>query len=219
MKLHIMPPSANSHGPIAVVKKLGLDIEIVNAYGNTRTEEFLNMNPCHVCPTIELDNGAIWESNAIMRFLIATAGKKGETLYPKEAILRGKLDTVMDWRACELYPKLPDIGYMIFGMPVSDDGAKKSFKKLLDEVFPVLTGTFLKDTKFIYSDTPTIADLSVAPCLTFIKARKNFWAKVPQEVKDYQTRVLEAFPETKEYFDMLAGMAAGAEGESADLEP
>jgi len=219
MKLHVLPPSGNSHGPIAVVRKLGLDIEIVNAFEKTRTDEFIKMNPCHTCPTIELDDGAIWESNAVMRFLVLTAGKDGETLYPNDAIIRGKLDTAMDWRTSVLYPLLPDIGYIVFGYPTSDTGAKEAFKKLLDEVFPVLTGTFLKNTKFIYSDTPTIADLSIAPSLTFIQARKHFWAKVPQEVKDYHTRVLEAFSETREYFNMLTHMTEEVTGEKADLEP
>ena len=31
MKLHILPPSANSHGCIAVVKDLGMDIEVRDA--------------------------------------------------------------------------------------------------------------------------------------------------------------------------------------------
>ena len=28
MKLHILPPSANSHGCIAIVKDLGMDVEV-----------------------------------------------------------------------------------------------------------------------------------------------------------------------------------------------
>eukprot|EP00588_Corethron_pennatum_P011544 CAMPEP_0194273522 /NCGR_PEP_ID=MMETSP0169-20130528/6844_1 /TAXON_ID=218684 /ORGANISM="Corethron pennatum, Strain L29A3" /LENGTH=178 /DNA_ID=CAMNT_0039016503 /DNA_START=231 /DNA_END=767 /DNA_ORIENTATION=+ len=178
------------------------------------------MNPCHCCPTVEMDDGkAIWESNAILRFLANSAGEKGNELYPVDPVMRAMLDTAMDWRTTELYTKLPDIGYAAFGFPVSDDKAKEGFAKLLEEVFPILTGTFLKDTKFVYSDTPTIADLSIAPCLTFIQTRPKFWAKVPQEVKDYQTRVLDAFPETKESFDMLLNMVTSFEGKEADLEP
>ena len=33
MKLHILPPSANSHGCIAVVKDLGMDIEVSDTAG------------------------------------------------------------------------------------------------------------------------------------------------------------------------------------------
>jgi len=126
---------------------------------------------------------------------------------------------VMDWRQTGLYPNIPDISYGIFGLPVDDEKAKANFKKLLEEVFPVLLDVFLKDKKFCYSDEPTIADLSIAPVLTFLMARKKFWEKVPDAVKEYRARVLEAFPDTKENFDMLVGMCEGYTGESADMEP
>lgn len=214
------PPSANSHGCLAIIKKLGLDVELENAYGKTRTPEFLAINPCHTAPTLELDDGkgAIWESNAIMRYLVTT-GEGGESLYPADPAMRGKIDMVMDWRQTSLYPKLPAIGYIVFGFPQSDDQAKKDFAALLEEVFPVLVDVYLKDTPFLFSDKPTIADLSVAPPLTFIKARSKFWDAVPDKVKEYHARVLEAFPETKENFDMLDGMATGCEAEGADIEP
>jgi glutathione S-transferase len=213
--------AANSHGPIAIVKSLGLeDIEIVNAYGKTRSDEFIKMNPCHTAPTLELADGtAIWESGAIMRYLCNISGEKGETLYPKDPFKRAQVDMVLDWRQTSFYPQLTSTGYIIFGFAQEDAKAQADFKKLLDEIFPILTGTFLKDTPFIYSDTPTIADLAVAPAITFLMARKKFWAKVPEDVKAYYTRVLEAFPDTKENFDMLAGMADGCTSEGYDLEP
>jgi len=221
MKLHILPPSANSHGCLAVARHLKLDnVEIENAYGKTRTPEFLAINPCHTCPTLELDgdDGAIWESCAIMRYLCVN-NEGGDDLYPTNPAMRGKIDMVMDWRQTSMYPCIPNIAYCVFGMPTDAEGAKKDFAKLLEEHFPVLLDIFLKDTKFVYSDKPTIADLAIAPSLTFIKARKNFWAKVPEGVKEYHARVLEAFPDTKENFDMLEGMCTGYEGDGADLEP
>lgn len=220
MKLHILPPSANSHGCLAIIKKLNLDIEEVNAYGKTRTPEFLAMNPCHTCPCLELDgdDGAIWESSAIMRYLCVN-NKGGEELYPNDPALRGKIDMVMDWRQTSLYKGIPPIAYIVFGMEQKDEDAKKSFANLLAEHFPVLLDVYLKDTPFCYSDKPTIADLAIAPTLTFLKCRKHFWAKVPEKVKEYHARVLAAFPETKENFDMLDGMCTGYDGAGADCEP
>jgi glutathione S-transferase len=104
-------------------------------------------------------------------------------------------------------------------MECSDEGAIKSFNKLMNEHFKTLVDVFLKDHDFCYSNTPTIADLSIAPCLTFIKARSKFWESVPGKVKEYYERVLKAFPETKENFDMLDGMASGYDGKGKDLEP
>ena len=45
--------------------------------------------------------------------------------------------------------------------------------------FKVLMDCFLKNTKFVLSDTPSIADLAIAPAFTFIKARLKFWEAVP----------------------------------------
>ena len=146
-------PAANSHGCIAVVKHLKIEdkVEIVNAYGKTRTPEFLAINPCHTAPTLEFDgdDGAIWESCAIMRYLCVNC-EGGDDLYPKDAAMRGKIDMVMDWRQTGMYTCIPDIAYVVFGMECSDEGAKKSFAKLLDQHFPVLLDVFLKDKPFIY---------------------------------------------------------------------
>jgi len=219
-KLHVLPPSANSHGCIAVLKMLGIDnIEIVNAFGKTRSDEFLAMNPCHTCPTLEFGDGtAIWESAAIMRYLCRSS-PNGHKLYPQDLKAASKIDMVCDWRQTSYYPCIPAIGYSIFGMEQSDEEAKKQFKNLIGEHFKTLTEVFLKDNKFCYSDTPTIADLAIAPTLTFIKTRSKFWDAVPQEVKDYQTRVLEAFPGAQENFSMLDTMCTEYSDAGADLEP
>ena len=118
-----------------------------------------------------------------------------------------------------LYPSFYHIAYCLFGAAVDEDKAKEDFKKICDEHFPVLLDTFLKDTKFCYSDTPTIADLGVAPLLTLIKGRPKFWAKVPEGIKEYHASVLEAHPGADEYFKMLDGLATSYDGPGADAEP
>jgi len=220
MKLHILPVSPNSQGCAAIVKALKLDIEIENAYGKTRTPEFIAMNPCHTCPTLELDgaDGAIWESNAIMRYLCVTS-EGGEKFYPADPVLRAKIDMVMDWRQTSMYKSIAPIGYVIFGMDMGEEATKKGFKELMDQHFPILLDAYLKDTPFCYSQTVTIADLAVALTFTFIKCRKNMWAEVPEKVKEYHARVLEAFPDMKDMFDMLDGMCTGYSGDGADIMP
>lgn len=218
---HLLYVAANSHGPLAVVNALGRDdIEIVDAYGKTREDEYLKKNPCHVAPMLEFDDGTcVWESNAIMRYLCNSGGMMGHQLYPSDLKKRAKIDMVMDWRQANFYPCLPEIGYIVFGNPMPDDVAQKKFKDLMENHFKVLTDCFLENTKFCFSNTPTIADLAVAPALTFIKARSKFWDAVPQKVKDYQKAVFEAFPDTAETFAILDGMATGFDGEGADLDP
>jgi glutathione S-transferase len=206
---------------MVLVSALGLDIKTENCAGKTRSEEFMKINPCHCVPTLELDDGTVvWESNAVLRTLCAIAGDEGDAYYPKDVSARAKIDLALDWRQCQLYTRLLSIGYIAFGIPSDDDKAKADFKVLQEEVFPVLVKTFLKDTKFVYSDTPTIADLAIAPPLVFLKARKRFWKLVPQEVKDYQVRVFEAFPSSNEHFAKITAMAEGCTAEAgAELDP
>mmetsp|Transcript_29283 Transcript_29283/g.58673 ORF Transcript_29283/g.58673 Transcript_29283/m.58673 type:complete len:223 (+) Transcript_29283:131-799(+) len=222
MKLHILPPSPNSHGCIAVVKHLKLEdkIEIVNAYGKTRTDEFLAINPCHCCPTLEMDgdDGAIWESNAVMHFLCKKFDTEGE-LYPTDIVKAGRVDMALDWRQTAFYPCIPNIGYVVFGMPCDETKAKEDFKKLIDVHFKTLLDVFLKDTPYCFSEKPTIADLAIAPVITFIKARAKFWDAVPDAIKEYHSRVLEAFPGVEENFKMLDGMTTSYSGDGADAEP
>lgn len=126
-----------------------------------------------------------------MRYLCVN-NEGGEELYPSDPVLRAKIDMVMDWRQTGMYTCIPAIAYIVFGMPQKDEDAKESFAKLMDEHFTILMDEYLKDTQFCYSDKVTIADLSIAPVLTFLKCRPKFWEKVPEKVKDYYTRVLES---------------------------
>jgi glutathione S-transferase len=59
-----------------------------------------------------------------MPFLCISAGEKGETLYPKDHVMRAKIDMVMDWHQSSLYPCLPSIRYFIFVMTSYGDDAK-----------------------------------------------------------------------------------------------
>jgi glutathione S-transferase len=112
----------------------------------------------------------------------------------------------------------PAIGYIAFGMTCDDEEAKKKFAELQSTHFPILMETFLKDTKFVFSDTPTIADLSIALPLVFIQAREKFWEAVPDKVKDYFNAVKEAFPHTAEEFGMISHMCSNCESPGAKLE-
>jgi glutathione S-transferase len=67
--------------------------------GETRTPEFLALNPNHTCPTLEYETGkAIIESNAILRYVANAA--KAEHVYPTEPIARAHVDSALDWQSC-----------------------------------------------------------------------------------------------------------------------
>jgi uncharacterized OsmC-like protein len=100
--LYTLAPSANSFGLVALIKHLNFDVTIKPldmTKGETRTPEFLALNPNHTCPTLEYAPGkAIVESNAILRYVANAA--KAEHVYPSDPLLKAHVDSALDWQLC-----------------------------------------------------------------------------------------------------------------------
>jgi len=66
----------------------------------TSSPEFLALNPNGLVPVIEDENGILWGSNPICRYLAAKAGRTD--LLPADPAGRARVDQWMDWQATEL---------------------------------------------------------------------------------------------------------------------
>ncbi len=66
----------------------------------THTPEFLALNPCAMVPVIQDGDFTLWESNTIIRYLVANY--PGADLYPTEPRARARVDQWIDWQASEL---------------------------------------------------------------------------------------------------------------------
>lgn len=66
----------------------------------THTPEFLALNPCAMVPVIQDGDFTLWESNTIIRYLVANY--PGADLYPSEPRARARVDQWIDWQASEL---------------------------------------------------------------------------------------------------------------------
>ena len=77
--------------------------------GESRTPQFLRLNPMGQVPVIELDDGrALAQSNAIIRYLAA-----GTTLLPEDVFQQGKVDELLCW---EQYNHEPYVAVCRFHM-------------------------------------------------------------------------------------------------------
>uniref|UniRef100_A0A1A9VHV1 Glutathione S-transferase 1-like n=1 Tax=Glossina austeni TaxID=7395 RepID=A0A1A9VHV1_GLOAU len=56
------------------------------------TDEYCAKNPQHTVPTLEDDGHIIWDSHAIMAYLINKYGKENDSLYPKDLLIRAIID-------------------------------------------------------------------------------------------------------------------------------
>ena len=65
--------SGNVQKPMWLLAELGLEherIDVGGEFGQTKTPEYLAMNPNSRVPTLEDGNTIIWESNTIVRYLV-----------------------------------------------------------------------------------------------------------------------------------------------------
>lgn len=66
----------------------------------TRTPQFLALNPNGFVPVLVSDDGVLWESNAICRYLAAAR----DDLLPQAPFARAQVEKWMDWQISELNP-------------------------------------------------------------------------------------------------------------------
>ena len=195
-QLSILKPSVNNLAVRVFVRAAGLDFSETDAWGHTRSPEYLAKCPAHMTPMLEaegLPKGAIWESCAIMQYL---ANKHGlEKFYPKNPEKRAMIDSAMFYLIGTLYPLVARGTYPALGFPqypgevgssdASDakkEEARKAAADAIAEPLEVFRTFFIGDQAFIGGSSPSIADIRLAVTLEFLKAIDY---KLPSWAGDY----------------------------------
>ena len=87
--------------------KEGKDFERIDAglhFGKNNTSEFLKMNPNGLVPTLEDGDLVLWESNTILRYLVAQYDKNDR--FPKGVKAQYGSEKWMDWQFATFWPTL-----------------------------------------------------------------------------------------------------------------
>src|SRR3954453_10458448 len=71
-------------------------------FGVVGTAEYRKLNPNALVPTIEDDGFVLWESHAILRYLVQQHG--GSALWPSQGRLRALADQWMEWNNTTFWP-------------------------------------------------------------------------------------------------------------------
>ena len=182
MKLHVIKPSVNNMTARVFVRAAGLEFEEVDAYGQTRTDDFLAKCPAHLTPMLEaegLPKGAMWESCAIMQYLCNKHGLA--QFYPDDSALRAMIDSAMLYLVGTFYPLVsratyPALGFALYPGEVgateaSDEdkeAARQAAEDALAEPLEVFKSFFMADRDFIGGSSPSIADMRLACTLEFL---------------------------------------------------
>ena len=83
---HALPVSANSACTRCVLKCAGIDHVEENAYGKTRSPEYVAKFVTNLAPAIEHDGACVSETNAIARYLCAAFPEQAGKFYPGDAL-------------------------------------------------------------------------------------------------------------------------------------
>ena len=184
MKLNILKPSVNNMTVRVFVRAANLPFTEDDVWGKTRTPEFLQKNPAHMTPMLEMEElpkGGLWESCAIMQYLC----NKHEiaALYPKTAERRAMVDSAMFYLIGTLYPLVARATYPALGFPqyagevgASDaaasakEAAQKAAITAIAEPLEVFHKFYMDGKPFIGGAAPSIADIRLAATLEFLAA-------------------------------------------------
>ncbi|MCA9518997.1 MAG: glutathione S-transferase family protein [Myxococcales bacterium] len=169
MILYTHPASPNCRKVDAVVKHLGLEVEvqIVDILrGATRTPEFKLINPNAKVPVLVDGDVTLWESNAIAAYL---ASKTESGLWPRT---NARYD-IMRWQSWELahfYPPARDITAEriikpLRGLPTDETVCAKA--EVDFRHYAGILDAHLAEHRWLVGDGLTVADFCVAACLTY----------------------------------------------------
>ncbi|XP_053680161.1 glutathione S-transferase D7-like [Anopheles nili] len=192
--LYYFPMSPPARAVLLLAKELGITVnlkEVNPMAGETRTEEFIRMNPQHTIPTLD-DNGFyLGESRAILTYLI-DAYRPGHTLYPNIPKEKALINRVLHHDLGSFYPKFFGILGPFFTGAVSEvsQEMKDSAQKALTDL-----ENYLIRNDFFAGENLTVADLSLLPTISSAVhcgldltkySRLNAWYESCRQLKGYE---------------------------------
>jgi elongation factor 1-gamma len=158
--IYTYPQNPNADKALIAAEYVGEDIKVaeVQLGKSNKTEEFLTMNPLGKVPTLLTEDGAIFESNAIARFI---ARKKPEAgLYGSSDYEAGLVDQWIDFGSMELYPPAAMWIYPVLGFAKYNKATYKNARDDVMKVMDILESHFIKNT-FLVGQRITLADIAL----------------------------------------------------------
>lgn len=172
VELIYMVASPPCRAVLMCLKELKLEVEMkkIDMFQKAEHKQpwFVKMNPQHCVPTLN-DNGFIlWESRAIMAYLINKYGSEEdrERLLPSDPEARAKVDWMWYFDIGCLYKSISD-----YYLPQLMSGESPEHQKAnaLKQNLDYLE-IYLEETPYVSGETLTAADLSVLASVTHLES-------------------------------------------------
>jgi glutathione S-transferase len=161
-------------------------------FGVVDTPRFRQLNPNGLVPTIDDDGFVVWESNAIVRYLVAKHAPG--TLWPMDPKARADADRWMDWANSTLWPTMVPLFRALMRTPVAERdlvAVEAARQESLAEL--AILDAHLATTEHVGGATLTMGDIAVG-CGVWR------WMALPIQ--------RPPLPHLKRWFDMLAARDA-----------
>jgi glutathione S-transferase len=186
--------SSNVQKAMWTVGELGLAherIDVGGAFGKTKEEPYISMNPNSLVPTLEEDGFILWESNSIIRYL---ARKHGGTLEPADAKARAIASQWMDWQLSVLGPAITPAFWGLIRTPPEkrDQAAITASQQKTTDAAKILDAALGK-SPYVAGDAFSMGDIPVGVMIY------RFWKLVPER---------PALPNLERWFKAIEGRKA-----------
>lgn len=167
--LYYMPESPPCRAVQMLAAQIGLPLELkyINLdKGEQKSAEFVRVNPQQVVPTIVHDDFTLWESRAILKYLVLKYAPDS-SLYPQDLKKRAKVDQMLDFDIGTLYNSLGKyLVPVLFGKPPDAEGEQK-FRSNLQVLENALVDDYVCGLDLTIADISIVAGLSFAETIVF----------------------------------------------------
>jgi glutathione S-transferase len=167
--------SINVKKVVWTAQELGLEFQRTEAggqYGLVKTPEYMALNPNSLVPAIQDGDFVLWESNTIVRYLLAkhSAGQ----IYPADLQQRFDAERWMDWQQTSFNPaSRPAFWQLIRTPPEQRDLAAIAASSAAVEVLLATLDAHLANRSYMVGERFTMADIPLA-------CEAHRWFALPQ---------------------------------------
>lgn len=190
--LHAGNGNNNAWKALIAAEYSGVKVELAKDFQmgvSNKTPEFLKMNPMGKIPVLETPDGAVFESNAIARYVARL--NPDTALFGSSPIDYARVEQWIDFASLELYTNLsrwgyPRMGYGVYLPPV-EEAAIAGSKRALGAL-----NTHLASNTYLVGHSVTLADIIITCTLAFAFSRlltKSFTSEFPHVERYFWTMV------------------------------
>nr|1V2A_A Chain A, glutathione transferase gst1-6 [Anopheles dirus]1V2A_B Chain B, glutathione transferase gst1-6 [Anopheles dirus]1V2A_C Chain C, glutathione transferase gst1-6 [Anopheles dirus]1V2A_D Chain D, glutathione transferase gst1-6 [Anopheles dirus]AAG54099.1 glutathione transferase gst1-6 [Anopheles dirus]AAG54100.1 glutathione transferase gst1-6 [Anopheles dirus] len=192
----ISPPCQSA---ILLAKKLGITLNLkkTNVHDPVERDALTKLNPQHTIPTL-VDNGhVVWESYAIVLYLVETYAKD-DTLYPKDPKVRSVVNQRLFFDIGTLYKRIIDVIHLVMKKEQPSDEQMEKLKGALD-----LLEQFVTERAYAAADHLTVADICLLGTVTALNWLKHDLEPFPH-IRAWLERVRAEMPDYEEFSKQVA---------------